>query len=109
MYATQLLTGLATGVNFFWSGTAVLGTAAISSGTCATAVTVSAPGVLTTDAIKTSFNSDPTGVTGYIPSSSGTLTIVTYPSARKLNVKVCNNTAASITPAAVTLNLEDIR
>jgi hypothetical protein len=86
------------------NGTATLGTSPISSATCATAVTVSASGVATTDDIVADFNADPTSTTGYSPSASGTLAIYKYPTANNVNFKVCNNTAASITPGAVTLN-----
>ena len=86
------------------SGTAALGTSAISSGTCATVVTVAASGVVTTDVINSSFNSDPTGVTGYAPTTNGMLTIIPYPTSGNVNFKVCNNTSASITPGAITLN-----
>jgi hypothetical protein len=50
------------------------------------------------------FNGDPTGVTGYKPTTGGMLTIIAYPSSGNVNFKVCNNTAASITPGAITLN-----
>jgi hypothetical protein len=91
------------------SGTAALGTSAISSAACATAVTVSATGVATTDTITTGFNGDPTAVTGYIPSTSGMLAIIAYPTANNVNFKVCNNTASSITPGAITLNWRVVR
>lgn len=86
------------------SGTAALGTGAISSAACASVVTVTATGVATTDVVSASFNSDPTGITGYIPSTGGMLTIVGYPTSGNVNFKVCNNTGSSITPGAVTLN-----
>lgn len=86
-------------------GTATMGTAEIISGVCDTVVTVSAPGVATTDVVLASFNGDPTGVTGYAPSASGILTIIVYPTAGYVNFKVCNLTAAAITPgSAITLN-----
>lgn len=91
------------------SGTAALGTSAISSGACATVVTVSATGVATTDDIQADFNADPTSTTGYSPTSSGILTIVKYPTANNVNFKVCNNTGGSITPGAVTLNWRVVR
>lgn len=91
------------------SGTSALGTSSISSGTCATVVTTSATGTATTDVISWGFNSDPTSTTGYTPSSDGMLTIISYPSANNVNFKVCNNTSASITPGAVTLNWRVIR
>lgn len=86
------------------SGTSALGTSAISSATCATVVTTTATGTATTDVINWGFNGDPTGVTGYAASASGMLTIIAYPSANNVNFKVCNNTAGSITPGAITLN-----
>lgn len=86
------------------SGTASLGTSAISSGTCASVVTVTATGTATTDVVGWGFNGDPTGVTGYAPSSNGMLTIIAYPSANNVNFKVCNNLASSVTPGAITLN-----
>lgn len=86
------------------SGTAAMGTGSISSGACASAVTVSATGVATTDAIVFTPNADPTGVTGYAPSSSGSLYIWAYPTANNVNFKVCNNTSSSVSPSALTLN-----
>lgn len=91
------------------SGTAALGTSAITSGACAAAVTVSASGVATTDAVIAGFNGDPTSTTGFIPSTSGMLTIIAYPSANDVNFKVCNDTASSVTPGAVTLNWRVVR
>lgn len=91
------------------SGTAALGTGAISSATCASVITVAATGVLTTDNIQADFNADPTGVTGYSPTTSGILTIFKYPTAGNVNFKVCNNTSGSITPGAITLNWRVVR
>lgn len=91
------------------SGTSALGTGAISSATCATVVTTSATGTATTDVINWGFNGDPTAVTGYAASASGMLTIIAYPSSNNVNYKVCNNTAGSITPGAITLNWVVVR
>ncbi len=90
-------------------GTSALGTSAISSATCASVVTTSATGVATTDTVNASFNGDPTAVTGYVPLTSGMLTIIAYPSANNVNFKVCNNTSSSITPGAITLNWNVVR
>lgn len=84
------------------NGTAALGTSAISAGTCASAVTVAATGVATTDLVDAGFNGDPTAVTGYV--APNMLSIIPYPTTNNVNFKVCNNTAASITPGAITLN-----
>jgi hypothetical protein len=106
----QTLTGGGGGTtNTIANGTAALGTSAISSGTCATVVTVTATGVATTDNVMGDFNADPTSTTGYAPSSNGMLTIIKYPTSGNVNFKVCNNTAASITPGAVTLNWRVVR
>lgn len=89
------------------NGPVSLGTGAIASGTCASTVTVTTGGaanVLTTDVLSVSFNGDPTGVTGYAPTTNGMLTIIPWPAAGSVNFKVCNNTFGSITPGAITLN-----
>jgi hypothetical protein len=87
------------------TGTAAMNTSAIASGACATVVTVAASGVATTDVIEVGFNGDPTAVTGYGASATGAvLTIYPYPSSGNVNLKVCNSTASSITPGALTLN-----
>lgn len=91
------------------SGTSALATSAIASGACATAVTTAATGTATTDAIIGSFNGDPTAVTGYSPTTNGMLTIIAYPTANNVNWKACNNTSASITPGAITLNWRVVR
>lgn len=91
-------------VSFSVAGTSAMGTGAITSATCATVVTTTATGVLTTDIVTASFNGDPHAVTGYIPSTAGMLTIIAYPSAGNVNFLVCNNTSSSVTPGAITLN-----
>lgn len=99
---TQVTTNIA-------SGTLALSTTAIASATCTAAQTATATGTATTDVVTASFNGDPTAVTGYAPSTSGMLTIIPYPTANTFNVKVCNNTANSITPGAITLNWKVVR
>lgn len=91
------------------SGTSALGTGAISSASCATVVTTTATGTATTDTVTASFNSDPTAVTGYVPLTTGMLTIIVYPTANNVNFKVCNNTTGSITPGPITLNWRVVR
>lgn len=86
------------------SGTSALGTSAIASGACATVVTTTATGTATTDAITWNPNGSIKAVTGYTPSTSGGLTITPYPTSGNVNFDVCNWTASSITPGAVTLN-----
>lgn len=91
------------------SGAKALATSAISSGSCSSAQTDTATGTLTTDAIIATFSADPTATTGYSASANGGLTIVAYPTADTVNFKVCNNTLASITPGAVTINWRVVR
>ena len=61
------------------SGTATLGTSSISSGACASVVTVAATGVATTDVVTWTPNASIKAVTGYMPSTSGALRIAAYP------------------------------
>lgn len=90
-------------------GVLALATGAIGSAACTSAQTLTATGVVTTDIVLGSFNGDPTAVTGYVPLVAGMLTIILYPTANTINVKVCNNTSSSITPGAITLNLSAVR
>jgi hypothetical protein len=92
-----------------FSGAKAMGTSAISSAACATVVTDTATGTLTTDVVLASFNGDPTAVTGYVPLTAGMLTIIVYPTADTVNFKICNNTSSSITPGAITLNWRVVR
>ncbi len=91
------------------NGNKTLNTTAVASATCSTAQTDTATGTLTTDTVVASFNGDPTAVAGYVPATAGMLTIFTYPTADTANFRVCNNTAATITPGAVTLNWRVVR
>lgn len=91
------------------SGTSAMGTSAIGSAACATVVTTAATNTATTDVVTASFNGDPTAVTGYVPATAGMLTIISYPTSGNVNFKVCNNTSASITPGAITLNWRVVR
>jgi hypothetical protein len=91
------------------SGTAPLGTSPIASAACAGVVTVLAAGTASTDDIIADFSADPTSTTGYIPSASGMLAIIKYPSLNNVNFLVCNNTGASVTPGSVALNWRVVR
>ena len=97
------------GARLIASGAKALATSAISSATCSAAQTDTATGTLTTDAIIASFNGDPTAVTGYVPLTTGMLTIIPYPTANTVNFRVCNNTLSSITPGAITINWKVVR
>lgn len=86
------------------TGAKALGTTAVASGACSSAVTDTATGGATTDVIDFTFSADPTATTGYAPSTSGGLYIVAWVTTNTANFKYCNNTSASITPGATTLN-----
>jgi hypothetical protein len=98
-----------TGTTTIASGTSALGTSAIASGACATVVTTTATGTASTDAISWNPNASIKAVTGYTPSTSGGLTIASYPTSGNVNFDVCNWSSASITPGAVTLNWRVVR
>jgi hypothetical protein len=106
---TKVATNAYVDGHYIANGTSAMGTSAISSGTCATVVTTSATGTATTDTIIYTPNADPTGVTGYAVSATGSLYIWAYPTTNNVNFKVCNNTAGSLTPSALTLNWKVIR
>lgn len=99
----------ATAAKVIASGASALGTSSISSGACATVVTTTATGVVSTDAIVWNPNASIKGVTGYIPASTGGLSIAGYPAADSVNWDVCNWTSLSMTPGAVTLNWRVVR
>ena len=87
------------------SGTAVMLTAEIAGNACAAAeVSSAAVGILATDVVAMSFQSDPSAVTGYGSGSADGLVIYGYPGADVALFKVCNVTATAITPAAMTIN-----
>lgn len=94
-------------VSIFGPTAQALGTSAISGGTCATAIVVSASGVLSTDNVNADANADITTVVGWQPSSGlAPLVIWKTPGANQITIKVCNyNPTTSVTPGAVTLNL----
>jgi hypothetical protein len=79
------------------------------SGTVASAsssnFTATCTGLTPADNISLDFNGSPLAITGFVPSASGMLTVLKWPSSNTINVSVANNTAASITlGSTVTLN-----
>lgn len=91
------------------SGTLALTTTAIGSAACTAAQTATATNATTSDVVLWTFASDPTAVTGYAAVTTGMLTIIPYATTNLATVKVCNLTASSITPGAITLNWRVVR
>jgi hypothetical protein len=102
-------TGTATVPKVVASGSLALATNAIAGPGCQTVTagsvnSATATGVVTTDGIQFTPNGSIKAVTGYTPVSTGGLNITAYPTPGYVNFDVCNWTASSITPGAVTLN-----
>ena len=85
------------------SGTQALGTSAIPSATCAV-TTLAVSGVTTSSKFSSNPSTDPTGVTGYAPSTSGSLYIWPYVTTGNINWKVCNPSSSTLTPGALSMN-----
>lgn len=92
------------GIQSLAIGPVALPTSAIISGACSSVVTLTATGATTSSHIVATAAADPTGVTGYSPSASGSVYVQAYVTANTANFKVCNNTSGTITPGALTLN-----
>jgi len=84
------------------SGTATMTTAAITTLTCGTSVTVAAAGVAPTDIIIANSNAAATTPNGF-------LTLNAWPTSGNVNFAYCNPTAASQTPAPETVNWRVLR
>lgn len=82
----------------FASGTTAMGTAAIASGACSTTVTVATTSIATSDTIPFSLNAAPTGTNMY-----SWLVVYSWPTSGNVNFAVCNPSAASRTPTAMSL------
>ena len=73
-----------------------------------TVITITTTGVATTDVIDIGYNSTPVGKTGYDPTTDE-LSIRAFPGTDEINILVCNNTGAAVTPAAMTINWRVMR
>jgi hypothetical protein len=74
-------------------------TAAISSGACATTITTPVPDATTSSTILATPNADPAAA------NYKALTVYWFPTAGNINLEVCNPSAASVTPTALTFNV----
>ncbi len=89
------------------SGTALaLTTSAIAAGTCSSTQTVTVSGATSTMVAELTPTADESTVTGY---GAGGLSVKGWITANTVNVKVCNQTQASITPGALTVNVRVIQ
>jgi len=86
------------------SGSQALSTSTISSGTCATTIQVAVAGGTTSDTASITMTTDPNTVTGYKASATGTLYATAFMTSGELNIEVCNSTASSITPSAMSVH-----
>lgn len=85
------------------SGARAMATSAIAAGACNTAdASITATGAVSTDVVRFSPNADP-GL------NSGLLTYTAWAGTGVISFRVCNPSAASITPAAVTINWQVVR
>lgn len=92
------------------SGSVALSTSSVSSGGCNSstatatgAIAFGGTGSPVATRIVTSPSSDPTTVTGYAPSSSGSLSVYAWTTTNTVNFKVCNFSANPITPGALSM------
>ncbi len=87
---------------YVYKGTVTLsGTiASASSSTVSVAVT----GATTSSVCLASFSAAFTGITGFVPSTSGMLAVGAYPTAGNCNFTIINNTSGSITMGSTVLN-----
>jgi hypothetical protein len=90
-------------------GTAAIAATSIGSAACVAATITTTGGtaanIATTDSIAATFQGDPTSNTGFIPSTSGMLSVIPYVinGSPYIGVETCNNTGSSITPTATTI------
>jgi hypothetical protein len=109
--APELLAGTITTryVNGELQGSTALATSALTAGTCQTITAGSVNSAAVANATASSIMRWGPAVSlqtvvGYQVSTVGNLSIDAYPNAGYINFNVCNNTASSITPGALTIN-----
>ena len=88
-----------------FSGTQALGVSSIPANSCATTITVTATGTLSTDSVQVTANADINGATGYSYTATDGLKVYWYPTTDAVKINVCNGTGTAIVPGAVTLNV----
>jgi hypothetical protein len=78
-------------------------TGAISANSCTSPTSIADPSVVSTSAFATAFASNPNAVTGW--GASGGLVFTIWPTSGHINWSVCNQSSASITGGAMTINV----
>lgn len=91
------------------SGTISIPTASVASSSLSSTVTATCTGLATTDTIIATSNVNVFTVTGFAPSTTGILSINIWPTANTINLNLENDTAAAITPGALTINYRVVR
>jgi hypothetical protein len=82
----------------------VMPTAAILTQAESTTATGTCTGLTTSDSIVCTSSVHLSGVTGFVPATTGILTILVWPTTNTINASYENNTAGTITPGALTIN-----
>ena len=101
--------GWLTPIQKVFSGSQALGTTLIAANDCATPITVTATGIVTTDTVNVTANTDISVVTGYGYTSTDGLIVYWRPVTNGVIINQCNRTGAGITPGAVTVNILVVR
>ena len=78
-------------------------TTAISANSCTSPASIANSAVISTSSFSTAFASNPNAVTGW--GSSGGLVLTLWPTSGYINWSVCNQSSASITGGAITVNV----
>lgn len=86
-------------------GTLALSTSPIGGHTCSSAQTLTATGTTTSSVVSWSFASTPITITGYGDSVTPFLVVTAFPTSNTANIVVCNTSASSITPGAISVNI----
>jgi hypothetical protein len=91
------------------NGSIAMATSSITPGACQPVTpgsvnSATATGVLTSDVVDWTPNGSIKAVTGFIPGTSGGLSVVAYPTAGYVNFDVCNWSSSTITPGSITIN-----
>lgn len=90
-------------------GAKALDFASTATGACATVITDTATGTLSTDVIIFTTNASIKAVTGYVPAATGGFSINAFPSADTVSFEGCNWTSGTVDPGSITVNWKVIR